>query len=70
MKARGKKTLNANSVKSGKLPVWFGVYRLVWLYRASHQFDNVHAMQGVRPFCGLISYFFPAKTPSCVRVHF
>ena len=48
---------------SGKLPLcldWFG-YRLVWLYRASHQFDNVHAMQGVRPFCGLISYFFPQK---------
>ena len=39
-------------------------------YIASHPTDNVHAMQGVRPFCGLISHFFPAKIPSCARVHF
>ena len=39
-------------------------------YIASHPTDNVHAMQGVRPFCGLISHFFPAKIPSWARVHF
>ena len=30
-------------------------------YIASHPTDNVHAMQGVRPFCGLISHFFSRK---------
>ena len=33
-------------------------------YIASHPTDNVHAMQGVRPFCGLISHFFPQKYPA------
>ena len=33
-------------------------------YIASHLTDNVNAMQGVRPFCGLIPHFFPQKYPA------